>query len=146
MDVDQAVRQTQVIVGALAAGVALLTLVFLVGGLGSEQADGQLARILLMTVGMLALLNTSAYFVLRGYLMNRLRERRVPPESMPAEYRSFVVIRSALVEAVALFGAVIYLVTAVEIALVIPFAGVVLLVAQMPTRERFEAFCAEVRG
>ena len=103
----------------------------------------------LATTSLLALLvvsNTVMYFAASSFLSKRLRSRALTDESISLGFRALVVIRSALIEAAGLFGAIIYLVTATEIVLVMPVAAAVLLIAQLPTRARFDAFCADLRA
>jgi hypothetical protein len=141
----------KIIVAAMAAGVAVLSLVALgVVRADSVSPDRGLAPVFLL---MLALGELPAYFVIRQVLIARLQgEKRdqAPDERHTAQFlppfTTLTIIAAAMAEGFGLFGAVIYMVTRHPLALAAPAIAVLLPAAVSPTEQTFRSIVATVTG
>ena len=149
------VRVLKIIVAAMAGGLFAFAaiVVALVTG-GSMKADEELAPIMLIVLGGLAVCEVVGYVVLRqgiiGKTRNFLREHADDDRSAVAITNAFAVltiVAGAMLEGLGLFGAVIMLVTAEQLALIAPALAILLLLAfVLPTEDKARNFATTVMG
>jgi hypothetical protein len=130
---------------ALAGGVFLVT-----GGAlylrtsGAMEPNPELARILPLVVAVLALSLVPVYVVVRRVLVVRARGRRaqgleeVQAGRIPAELFALTLAGAALAESLGLVGALALLLGGSWLVLAAPILAVVLVLLQLPSRERLE--------
>ncbi|MFQ5807112.1 MAG: hypothetical protein ACE5I3_11750, partial [Phycisphaerae bacterium] len=94
-----------------------------------------------------------AYALLRTAIMGNLRRTwdgrasdEVPKEELAKGFNLLTIIGGALAEGLSLFGLVILLVSGNWLAVAAPVIGLLLLAAQLPTRDRFNRFAGNVTG
>ncbi len=141
---DASLRQGQMIIAALAMGVStFLVITFFVPWIGPPE--GESSDLFVPLMGALGLMIPSC--VVMGLVVSRkmlaplaesLRSGAEPDAEYPAPMRSADLVRAALTEGPALFGVVTYMLTRHPAALVVPVLGVLLLLAQIPTRARVQ--------
>ena len=140
----------QMIVGALAMGVALFAAVALVIDVAGPEADPELANVLLAVLASMAVALIPVYFLVRRSFLSAARGQLAQREdrgrpgrgaelTIPEPIRILTIIGAALAESVGLFGTVIYMVTKAQLALIAPAVALVAILACMPTRGRLEA-------
>jgi len=138
-------RNARVIVLALALGIVLFTGVVVCLRLSGEPATNpEIGQLLLLVIGALAVANTSVYFVLRKSFVARAQAAKgealelLKHDAVPPQLLTLTILGAALAEGVGLLGVVALLLGAPWFALAAPALAVVLIVAQLPSRERFE--------
>ena len=140
----------QMIVGALAMGVALFAAVALVIDVAGPEADPELANVLLAVLAFMAVGLIPVYFLVRRSFLSAARGQLAQREdrgrpgrgaelTIPEPIRILTIIGAALAESVGIFGTVIYMVTKAQLALIAPAVALVAILACMPTRGRLEA-------
>jgi hypothetical protein len=138
-------RSIQMIVGALALGLAAFTAVAaaVVASRGPLSPDPHLANMLLIVLFPLWFASVIGGVVLGRATSSRLArgpaEGRTP-ESLLAQFSSITIIRSALAEGPGLFGAIVLLLSGWYAAALAPFLSLVVMALSFPTRERLDAF------
>lgn len=140
----------RVIVAALVFGVvASLALAVVVM---RPTPDPGTATLLLTVLALFAVGEVVAYAVLRRIWNAQLRRRvsgETAEESEPALVNGFftqTLIGAALTEGASLFAAIIYLVTASRPALLAAGLGILLLLVQLPTADRYRTFVERLSG
>ncbi|TWT41890.1 hypothetical protein RAS1_30140 [Phycisphaerae bacterium RAS1] len=162
-------RTLTIILLAMVAGIAVLSGVFLYltppGALIPKQSEHQL---LLAILAGMALMETPVFFGVRSVKLADLQKRTAEagaesqrpaatrisaaaaarpatsPVNLESEYFSLTLVAAALGEGFALFGAVLYLLTASPLALAAPAAGAAVILLMLPTRDKFERFADNV--
>ncbi len=144
------IRSPQIILGALAAGVLVFTGVAVYLRLaGMDLGDSQLARLLPFLVLALAAAEVPVYLLLRRVFVAQVRAAReeslglVKEGRIPLQLQTLAILGAALAEGVGLLGVITVLLGGSWFALAAPFAAVVLILLQVPTRARLESI---VRG
>jgi F0F1-type ATP synthase membrane subunit c/vacuolar-type H+-ATPase subunit K len=147
---SQPLGSLRMIVVALASGVLLFTVVavFLRRG-GTMPDDAELGGMLALIAAGIGVLQLPVYLALRARFRASARERKaeslalVKEGRVPPPLMSLTIIGAALAEGVGLFGVVALLLGAPWYALVLPALSIVLILAQMPSRERLEGALRE---
>lgn len=149
---------SQILVGAMAAGLvfftgfALCAVTLPIFEKPIHEGNENLALILLIVLGAMGCGQFVAFLVLRRLMLTRLRpvaeaehsdEEAIP--ALVAGTRAFNVIGAALAEGFGLFGSVVFLLTGSWPALAASVLGVIWLLAQLPTREKYRRLAAELR-
>lgn len=146
-------RSTQVILLALAMGVLTFAGVAVFLRLSSSRSmDSDVGNLLLVTIGGLAVSEIVVYVLLRRTFVARavaareeslelLREDRIPPP-----LQVLAIVGAALAEGAGLLGVVALLLGAPWATLAVPLVAVVLILVQLPTRERLERLVREGQG
>ena len=152
---DNVLLQSRIIVGALAAGAVMFTVVAaaLVLTQGPFAQDDQLRNILL-AVAALLILATTAIAVVIGNATAKLAKRAAASAPTPEEgeagiaqhYAQMLVIRGALAEGPTLYCIVIFLLSGFWPALVGLLIGLAHFAVIFPTRERLDRFTARALG
>ena len=140
----------RLVFGALLFGVVIFAaIVFFV--LRPTPGDGD-STVFVAALGLVAPAMIVAWALVtrafRGTLRRQL-DGMPEEEATPILHRGFFsasVIGYALGEAYCFFALVVYMVTAAPIALAGAGVGIVALLAQLPTADRFQRFAEEVRG
>ena len=83
--------------------------------------------------------------VQRGLIKNR-GEGPMDPGDFLSAYSMLVIVRSAMIESIGLFGGVIYLLTAHPVGLLAILCSIALLLARLPSRQEAEDLSAGVGG
>ena len=150
---EMALRNLRIVLIALVAGALFFTaIVFWLVNFRSLEIDSSGLQALWLALPVLALVEAAVYPILRKQLVGQLRRRirgESPEEAEPkllAGYFSLGIIGLALVESVTLFAAMIYMLTGETVALMAVLAGVLLMLAQWPTEERYQSFVERVAG
>ena len=149
--------QLKIIVGALASGVVAFAVIaiFLAssGSLGQVAADAGFTRTLLMVLALFGLGLAVAFPLVRKSLVGKVRAEWRGGGGAPAEdqrlighFQTLTIIGAAMAEGFALFGGVIYLVTAHPAALAGVVIGLLILSRFFPTEARFARFAEEIGG
>jgi hypothetical protein len=106
--------------------------------------------LLLYILAGLALMESPTFFAVRALKLTELRKQitaaggAATGVDLVEAYFVLTLIPAALAEGFALFGAVIYFVTASPLALLGPLLGVAVLIALLPTRYKFDSFVENV--
>lgn len=152
-DTDKALASAKLIVGSLAMGLLtfMAVLFFVIGP--QTPADPKLPNILLIVLVVLGLSEFPAYFVLRSGLLSRLRRAfaQEPPRGDPTarvwpSFFTLTLIGCGLAEGWGLFGAIAYMLSGNQWALLAPLLAVLLLALQFPTRDKLSTFVSSVTG
>jgi hypothetical protein len=141
----QPLRAARLILLALAAGVLIFACVAswlrATGAMPSETEIGGLLALIAAGIGVMQL---PVYFVLRANLLGRARGQKeeslelLQQDRIPPPLMTLAIVGAALAEGMGLFGTVALLLGAPWIALALPALSIVLILAQIPTRERME--------
>ncbi len=144
---DEAIFKLRIIAGALVFGVATLGAIayFLVHGDGFT-ADSSLQTPLIGALGAIVIGLFLAYPVVEKGLMKKNDEGPMDAGDFLSAYSTLVVVRSAMIESVGLFGGVIYLLTAHALGLLAIGCSIALLLARLPSRQEAEDLAARVGG
>ena len=139
--IDSAVFKTRIVVYALAAGVGGFGAVayFLVHR-GSFVTDSSLRTPLVGAMGALVIGILVGLPKIERALTSRAAQSVIDPADGLTAYSMLIILRSAMIEGVGLFGGVIYLLTGSQIGLVAVLGSIVLLLGKMPTRDQAEEF------
>lgn len=145
------IRAAQVILVTLAGGVVTFTAVAISVRLASEAgpSNPRIGKLLLLVTAGLAASEVFVYAILRKQALGRLAAGRaealelLEQGRLPSELFTLALVGAALTESVGLLGMVALLVGGPWLALVAPALAVLLILAQLPIRERVEAL---VRG
>lgn len=139
-------RSAQIIPLAMALGVLAVTGAAIAVRLsGSLVGNPQVTGVLTMVVAGLAATLLPVYFVVRRMLLARAQMQRAQARELlaqgqaPPALLSLVIVGAALAEGVGLFGAVTVLLGGPWFVLAAPGLALALILAQVPTRARFEA-------
>jgi hypothetical protein len=140
---DQALQRLRIVLVGLMGGLGAFGAVALVLGPLSKEPDPALAPLLLGGLGLLCVGDAIAYRVLRGQTVQRLRARSAelrasadPSEQVLPEYQKLFIVRGGLTEGPGFFSLIVYLLTGNPLALVVTAGALLLLLSQMPSRER----------
>ena len=138
-------RNARLIVLALVLGIVIFAGLVVFLRLSSDTAlNPEVGKLLLVVIGGLAVSNSVVYFLLRKSFVARAQEAKaealelLKQDAMPPQLFSLTIIGAALAEGVGLLGVVAVLLGAPWFALAAPAVAVVLMVAQLPTREKLE--------
>lgn len=153
-DVGAVLRPPRLIVVAMFMGVLVFVgiAVFLVGT-GQMRADPQLGTVLLPVLALTVFSMIPVHIMVRRAMIGSAR--RQPPNGpldtaalthLAGRFVQLTIIGAAQAEGVSLFGTVVYLVTGVAWALVVPGLGLLFLMTVFPTRSRFGAFVSDATG
>jgi hypothetical protein len=150
--IDQALRILRTIVVAMMMGVLGLSVIAVFIGQQAEP-DPKFANILLVLLAVMAVWELIAYAVIRASILNRLRRRfsEAPPAEdslgeLIGKFNSLTIIASAMAEGLGLFGGVIVLITGAWTALAAPAIALIVLVLQLPSRDKLARFVSGVTG
>jgi hypothetical protein len=145
--------QLAIIVGAMVLAVVSFGVVSLVVGPVILEEKAQ-ARLLLVLLGVVGVLEIVGFMIARAILTGRLRrtceEDAGSPPAGAADpfpvFFSLTLIRSALCEGFAMFGLAIVLLHGEKIALGAAAIALLVLIAGMPTESRYRRFVEDVPG
>ena len=146
----QTLLTLRILFSALIAGVVTFAAV-LVFVLQPEPGDGD-PGVFLAALFLLAVALVVAWFVVGGLLRRGVTARvaEVSHDEAPGVvHRGFFscsLVGGAMAEAYCLFALVVYMVTASQPALYAAAAGLLALVVQLPSADRFQRFAEEVHG
>jgi len=152
---DKQLMALRVIVGAMAFGIVVFSVVTVFAGATISQAtDASLARILYVVLGVVAVCEVPAFFIIRQVVLGRAIEasRRGEGAQDPVKealqpYATITVIGAAMVEGLGLFGAAICLVTGDRVALVVSgICMIMLLLVFFPRRAKLQAIAERFAG
>jgi hypothetical protein len=139
------IRTPQIILGALASGVVIFTgIVVFLRLEGVPLENPRVARLLPLFVILLAACELPVYLLLRRAFVAQVRAAReeslelVKQGKVPLQLQTLAILGAALAEGVGLLGVITVLLGGSWFVLAAPAVSVVLIVAQMPTRERLE--------
>ena len=147
------IRALKIIIAAMASGLfAVAVIVVALVTSGSMKVDDRLAPTMLIVLGGLAVCEAVGYVVFRQGIIGKtrllLREHADDDQSASAVTNAFAVltiVAGAMLEGLGLFGAVIMLVTAEQLALIGPALAILLLLAfVLPTEEKARNFASTV--
>jgi len=140
----------QILVGALMAGVvALLAVAIALSPPAwssialTETQTVWLGVVAAMVVGAVVIVVVLSRLLIARVVVNAGREGRGEREVL-ADYASFTVVRSAVVEGVGLLGATVYLAADLGVGLLVTLASLAGLVILFPTAARHQAFVERV--
>jgi hypothetical protein len=153
-DVLALLQPLRLIVPAMALGVVIFAAIVIylitVGGMSTTP---DLANLLLATLAALAVILLVTYVIVRKLVTEWLRRSQadpgsgaVAPAAVARGFFTTTLIGAAMAEGLSLFGIVILLVTGNWLALVAPAVGLLLILLQVPTRDRFNRFASSVTG
>ena len=138
-------RVASVILFALVLAIATFAGGVLFLRLSSErELDPAVGQLLLITLGALAVAELPVYFLLRKQFLARARSMKAEGLELlrqgltPQPLFSLAIIGAAMVEGLGLLGILAVLLGAPLYALVAPLLAVLLILAQLPNRERLE--------
>jgi len=140
-------RVLRIIIAAMVCGLLAFgaVAVFLVEG-GTKRVDPGLANLLLPVIGMLAISELVAYFVVRGAILRKAVEP-LPPHLPPppgatpmGRLATVTLIGCAMAEGIGLFAIVTYLLTGNRLAWIAAAAALLTLAMQWPTQARLASF------
>src|SRR5262245_56927392 len=138
-------RVASTILFALVFGIVSFAGVVLFLRLSTEQElDPVVGELLLITLGALAVAEIPVYFVIRKQLLARARAMKFECLELlhrgmtPQPLFSLAIIGAAMVEGLGLLGELAVMLGAPLYALVAPFLAALLILAQLPSRERLE--------
>lgn len=137
---EKELAPVRIIVLAMTTGLVLFTTVAL--AIDGRMASPELSRVLLPVLGLLGVSEIGAYVFLRTATWTSIRRQIADKPAADAElviaggYRTLVLIRSAMIEGWGLFGVVSLMLTGHRTVLAAPVLAIVLLVANLPTRDR----------
>ena len=142
----------RIISGAMIAGVATFgVVVLLLGNVVASQPS--LGGLFMGILGLIAPAFLVAYVVLRGVMVRAARSQceqsggvGMSLEALARAYAPLVIIRAAMAEGVGLAGLVFLLITGQKLLWVAPVVAIIILVAALPSRSRFDSFVQEVTG
>lgn len=140
----QPIRTAQLIASVMLVGVIAFTLVaiFLHPKMGAF--DPELARLLMLILCGLPVLQLPLYLFMRKRAIRLLARRHQEAQSevrnhqIPPELMSVAIAGAALVEGLGLFGAVIFLLSGQWIVLIAPALSIILIGVQIPGKEGIE--------
>lgn len=124
------------------------------GGPGGPTAGSSMTDPLLIMLAVLSVMLLAMAYVIMPLIRMKVAQfafRRAPAEVDDVErlagpWMNYVLITSALAEAVGLLGAVVYFLTAESVALAAPAAAVVAMLLAFPTEGRFLSFVRRATG
>lgn len=151
-DVDKPVRALRIVVAAMIAGTLAFGMVALLIGTQRPSAPG-LARVLLITLGLLGIWELAAGVSVRRSIMAKARRslEALPPgevttaQLMPA-ITTVTIVTCAMAEGFGLFGLVVFLLTGSTPALPAPLIALIVLTFQFPTRDRVSRLVSDLTG
>ncbi len=141
----EAIFKLRIVAGALVFGVATFGAIayFLVRGDGFT-ADSSLQTPLIGALGAIVIGLFLAYPAIQKGLIKKSDEGPVEVGAFVSAYSTLVVVRSAMIESIGLFGGVIYLLTAHSLGLLAIVCSIALLLARLPSRQEAEDLAAGV--
>ena len=130
--------------GAIAAALAVN---------GSAKIDSQSANTLLLVLAGFAVSEIVAYAVVRTAFVGNLRSsvngqalEEDRTQQLIKSFHTLTLIGAAMVEGVSILGLVVLILSASWLAVPVPAVGLVLIVLQFPTRDKFYRFAGNVTG
>jgi len=150
--VKAAILSGRVITGAMIMGMATFGVVVLV--LGDQMvSQPSLGWILVGVVALLAFADSVFYLLFRAMVVRGAKANRdqggdtaAATEALARRYSTLVILRAGMVEMAGLAGLAFLLITGQKLLWAAPAIAIVLLVAGLPSRTRFDAFVQEVTG
>ena len=142
----------RIISGAMIVGVAAFGVVVLV--LGDRVASqASLGGLFVGILGLVALAFLVVYSVFKAVVVRTARSqceqsggKALPLGALARAYAPLVIIRAAMAEGVGLAGLVFLLITGQQLLWAAPVIAIIILVAALPSRSRFDSFVQEVTG
>lgn len=142
----------RMISGAMIVGVAMFGVVVLILG-DSVASQRSLGGLFLGILGLIAPAFLVVYAVLRAVMVRAAKSQcrqgggmEMSLEALARVYAPLVIIRAAMAEGVGLAGLVFLLITGQKLLWAAPVMAIIILVAALPSRSRFDSFVQEVTG
>lgn len=153
-EIDLSLRPIRIVIGLMTIGLLVLAgLALFLVQTGRIAPNTELAPVLLMALAILIVTEVPAYIIIRQVFYARARAQssaRSDGALTTAEWgRIFTplsLVGAAMIEGVALFATVIYILTGQVLALAVPGVGLLLLGLLYPSREQFRRFVVTVIG
>jgi hypothetical protein len=154
-DPNSMLRSLQIMVAVLIMGLVIFSAVaaglVLSGSMPPPGGPGPAAAPVFLTVmGVLTLVTLAASFVMRGVIVAGARKKfetgEIPEDGVIPQYQVATVLRAALAEGPALFGAVIVMITGNWLGFAGTAFGLLMLLVVFPTRDRRDGFVRDVTG
>jgi hypothetical protein len=152
--VEPALRANQVLVGALLAGLLSFTGVVLAlqtSGSVTTPPGASPDNVLLIVMGVLTIATFAGSLVMRRLHIGQLRRMaeqgvEMSDRLLMGRYAIVLILRAALAEGPALFGAVIVLISGNMLGFLGTAFGAIVLLAIFPTRGKFDGFVRDATG
>jgi len=148
--IDQHVIRLRIIVLAMTGGVLALTIAALLFG-GAGETDARFVPMMGAVLGVLGVGQVMSYFVVRSSVIGRLQRERqsdlaapFPIERVLKTIATLTIIGAAMAEGFGLFGAVLLLITDTRYFLAAPVIAIVILLMQVPSRDRVKRWINEL--
>ncbi len=151
-DLNKQTTPMRLIVAAMMMGLLTFSVIALVVG-SRITPNPNITKLLLGVLALMSTMEFLGFFVLRKAMIASLRGQitaDIPVEEAEARllpsWNTLILIRSAMMEGIGLFGAVIALITGLKVVLLVPAIILSLFVLGFPSQDKLSAFTADLTG